>query len=120
MPYIISDWKYDITEPRNLNDRDLSENTTKLPPLRPETELTLALGIIARRRIFVALGAISDVTAAVQPYSYSEVIRVDGILYNAVASIPPLLKPKPIASSITDPPELIIVRLFLAHLFYKG
>jgi len=120
MPRIISDWKYDITEPRNLNDGDLSENTTELPPPRPETELTPALGIIARRRMFVALGAISDVTAAVQPCSYSEVMRVDGILHDAVASIPPPLKPKPMASSMTDPPELIMARLFLAHLFYKG
>jgi hypothetical protein len=47
-------------------------------------------------------------------------MRVDGVLQQAVASIPPPLKPKPMASSMTDPPEVIMARLFLAHLSYKG
>ncbi len=120
MPRMICDWKYDTAEPRNLNDGDLSEHTAELPPPRPETELTPVLGIIARRRMFVALGAVSDVTAAVQPCSYAEIMRVDGVLQDAAANIPPPLKPKPMASSMTDPPEVIMARLFLAHLFYKG
>ena len=120
MPRMICDWKYDTAEPRNLNDGDLSENMAELPPPRPETELTSALGIIARRRMFVALGAISDLTAAIQPCSYAEIMRVDGILREAAAGIPPPLQPKPMASSMTDAPEVIMARLFLAHLFYKG
>ncbi|GAB1313400.1 hypothetical protein MFIFM68171_03610 [Madurella fahalii] len=120
MPRIICDWKCDTAEPRNLSDADLDENTAELPPSRPETELSPALGIIARRRMFVALGAISDVTANVQPCSYTEVMRVDGILHEAAASIPLPLKPKPMATSVTDSPEVIMARLFIAHLFYKG
>lgn len=120
MPRMISDWKYDITEPRNLRDADLTEETTELPPLRPETELTPALGIIARRRMFVALGAVSDITAAVQPCSYDEIMRVDKILNDAIASILPPLKPKPMATSMMDPAEVIMARMFLAHLSAKG
>jgi hypothetical protein len=120
MPRMICDWKYDTAEPQNFNDGDLSEHMAELPSPRPETELTSALGIIARRRMFVALGAISDVTAAIQPCSYAEVMRVDGILNDAAESIPPPLQPKPMASSMTDAPEVIMARLFLAHLFYKG
>jgi hypothetical protein len=120
MPRMISDWKYDTEEPRNLSDADLDEATTDLPPSRPETELTPALGIIARRRIFVALGAVADLTAAVQPSSYAEVIRVDGLLKEAAASLPPPLKPKPLSMSVTDPPEVIMSRLFIEHLFFNG
>ncbi|KAK3995852.1 fusarisetin A cluster transcription factor [Cladorrhinum sp. PSN332] len=120
MPRMISDWKCDTKEPRNLNDADIDESTVELPPPRPETEFTTTLGLIARRRMYVALGAISDITAALQPCSYAEIMRVDGILQEAAASIPPPLKPRPLANSVTDTPEIIMARLFIAHLFYKG
>ncbi|KAG8169789.1 hypothetical protein KVR01_000534 [Diaporthe batatas] len=87
---------------------------------RPETEHTTVLGVIARRRMLVALGAISDLAAATKPCNYAEVMRVDGVLHEALASIPPPLRMRPIASSITDPPQLIMSRLFLGHMFYKG
>lgn len=120
MPRMISDLKWDTAEPRNLSDNDFDDNTTELPPPRPETELTPALSMIARRRMFLALGAIGDITSAAQPCGYPEVMRVDGILHQAAASIPPPFKPKPLAISVTDTPEVIMSRLFIMHLFYKG
>jgi hypothetical protein len=120
MPRMISDRKWDTAEPRNYSDADLSEDTTELPPPRPETEPTPVLGIIARRRMYVALGAVCDVTAAVQPCSYAEIMRVDGVLHKAAADIPPPLQPRPMAASVTDAPEVIMARLFIAHLFHKG
>ncbi|KAE8389873.1 putative fungal-specific transcription factor [Aspergillus alliaceus] len=120
MPRMISDWKWDTLEPRNLNDTDFDEGTTELPPSRPPTEYTNALGVIARRRILTALGAVADLTDAVKPCSYAEVMRVDGILQEAAASIPPPLKMKPMAKSVTDPPQVIMSRLFLGHMVYKG
>jgi hypothetical protein len=120
MPRMISDWKWDTAEPRNLSDNDLDKDTMELPPPRPETELTPALSIIARRRMFVALGTICDLTSAAQPCGYSEVMRVDGILQQAAASIPPPFKPKALAISVTDTPEVIMARLFILHLFHKG
>lgn len=120
MPRMLSNWKCDTAEPRNLNDADVDETTTELPPSRPETELTPALGIIARRRMFVALGDVLDLTSAVQPCKYADVMRVDSILQEAAASIPPPLKPKPMASSVTDSPEAIMARLFIEHLFHMG
>ena len=120
MPRMICDAKYDTAEPRNLHDSDLTEDTAELPPPRPETEPTPTLGIIARRRMFVALGAISDVTAAVQPPTFPQIMKADATLHQAAASIPPPLQPKPLTSSMTDAPEVIMARLFLAHLQYKG
>ncbi|KAI1421820.1 fungal-specific transcription factor domain-containing protein [Xylaria sp. FL1777] len=120
MPRMISDSGCDTAEPRNFNDTDLSPDMTELPSPRPETEMTTVLGLIARRRISMALGTISDLTARAKPYSYAEVMRVDSVLRDAEASVPPPLKMKPLAVSMTDPPITIMARMFLKHLFYKG
>ena len=120
MPRMISDWKCDTAEPRNLNDADFDEDTKELPPPRPETELTTALGIIARRRMLKALGIIADLASRVKPCSYEEVMQVDRILHDAAASIPAPLKWKPMAASVTDSPQVIIARLFIRHMLYKG
>ncbi|KAI0834355.1 putative fungal-specific transcription factor [Hypoxylon sp. FL0890] len=120
MPCMISSAQYDTAEPRNLNDDDLDENMAELPPSRPETEYTTTLGIIARRRILVALNQVSGITSSIKPASYAEVMQVDGILRQAIASIPPPLKMKSIAVSVTDSPHIIMARLFLSHLYLKG
>lgn len=120
MPRMISDWKCDTMEPRNLNDTDFDEQSTSLPPSRPLTEYTNSLGLIARRRILAALGTVADLTDSVKPCSYAEVMRVDGVLQDAAASIPPLLQMKSMATSMTDPPQVIMSRLFLGHMVYKG
>ncbi|KAL2818950.1 fungal-specific transcription factor domain-containing protein [Aspergillus granulosus] len=120
MPRMISDWQYDTSEPRNLDDAHFDEDTNELPQSRPESELTTALGIVARTRIVKALGTIADLTSAVQPCSYTEIMRVDRILHEAVESIPSPLKMKPMAASLTDSPQAIISRLFIQHMFYKG
>ncbi|EEP76067.1 conserved hypothetical protein [Uncinocarpus reesii 1704] len=120
LPRMIAENRCDTAEPRNLNDTDFDEETVELCPSRPETEHTAALGIIARRRMLMALGTILDLTAAVKPCSYAEVMRVDGILHDAFASIPPPLKTKPIAASVMDSPHIIMSRLFISHMFYKG
>lgn len=74
MPRMISGWQCDTAEPRNLNDTDLDQDTSELPPPRPETEITTALGTIARRRMLTALGTISDLTANVKSCNYAEVM----------------------------------------------
>lgn len=120
MPRLISDCYCDTLEPRNLNDADLDEAIPELPPSRPETELTTSLEYIARRRVLLALGAVLDITVSVKPPSYAEVMRVDGVLNDAAASIPPPLQMKSMAASITDTPQVIMARLFLSHIVHKG
>ncbi len=120
MPRMISDWKCDTAEPRNLNDTDLDQDTSELPPPRPETEITTALGNIARRRMLTAIGTISDLTANVKSCNYQEVMRVDASLHEAAASIPQPFKMKSMTASITDSSQVIMSRLFISHLYYKG
>ncbi|KAL8702572.1 MAG: hypothetical protein Q9201_004252 [Fulgogasparrea decipioides] len=120
MPRMISDWQCDTAEPRNLNDTDLDQDSPEFPPPRPETEITTVLGTIARRRILMALGTISDLTANVKLCNYAAVMRADAALHEAAASIPQPFKMKPMTASITDSPQVIMSRLFISHLFYKG
>lgn len=120
MPRMISDWKWDTAEPRNLFDTDLSQSLTALPPSRPETEHTTTLELIARRRILIAIGTISNLADAVKPASYAEVMQADKKLHDAVSTIPPPLRFKSLQASMTDSPQVIMSRLFLEHLLYKG
>ncbi len=120
MPRLIKEWQCDVSKPRNLNDADFDENTKVLPPSRPETEMTTALHIIARSRVFRAVGAAIDLTAAVVPFPYSEVMRVDRMLQAAKDSIPPPLRMKPLQLSVTDSPQAIMHRLFISIMFHKG
>jgi hypothetical protein len=120
MPRLVSDWQCDTLEPRNLNDADLEGTAADLPPSRPETELTTSLECIARRRVLLALGKVLDLTSSVKPPSYTEIMRVDGILTRASLNIPPPLRMKPMAASVTDSPQVIMARLFLSHILYKG
>jgi hypothetical protein len=120
MPRMLSNSQSDTAEPQNLNDDDLDQETTELPLSRPETEHTTSLGVIARRRMTIALGVISDLAATVKSCTYAEVMRVDNILQEAAARIPPPLKMKPTAASLTDSSQIIMARLFLGHMMYKG
>lgn len=120
MPRMISSSHFDTAEPQNLSDSDLDVGTAYLPPPRPETEYTATLGVIGRRRVLIALGTVVDLTTAAMPCSHAEVMRADGILHAAAASVPPPLKMKSMAASITDSPQIIFARIFLRHLLYKG
>ncbi|GAW18693.1 hypothetical protein ANO14919_081740 [Xylariales sp. No.14919] len=120
MPRLIKEWECDVAEPRNLNDADFDEDTKVLPPSRPETEMTTALHIIARRRVFRAVGAAVDLTAALAPFPYREVMRVDRMLQDAKDSIPLSLRMKPLQISITDSPQVIMHRIFISTMFHKG
>ncbi|OKL61512.1 hypothetical protein UA08_03101 [Talaromyces atroroseus] len=116
----IKDWQCDTVEPRNLNDSDFDEGSSVIPPSRPETEITTVSHLIARRRIFVALGAIVDLPASVRPVVYDEVMRLNQMLHDAEATVPNYLRMKAMATAVIDPPQVIMHRLFLRLMFHKG
>lgn len=120
MPRMIKDSEYDTQEPRNLNDFDFNEHTQELPQSRPETEITTSTQLIARGRMFTALGKVVDLAATTNPYSYAEVMRIDKTLHEAENSLPPDFHNKPIGSAVIDPPQMIVIRLFLRLMFHKG
>ena len=120
MPRMIKDWQCDTVEPRNLNDGDFDEGCLDLPLSRPEMEITTVSHLIARRRIIAPLGAIVDFTASVRPVAYSEAMRLDRILHDAEATIPSYFRMKAMAAAVTDPPQVIMHRLFLRLMFHKA
>ncbi|KAI0390271.1 hypothetical protein F5Y17DRAFT_461949 [Xylariaceae sp. FL0594] len=111
MSRLIREWQCDVAKPSNLNDVDFDEDTTVLPPSRPETEMTTSLHLIARREVFRAVGVAIDLTAAVLPVPYCEVMKVDRILQSAKENIPPPLRMKatsPICAIILHRKYLIV------------
>ncbi|KAF6824637.1 fungal specific transcription factor [Colletotrichum plurivorum] len=117
MPRRINDGYWDTLEPRNLNDSDFDEETTELPSGRPETEITPVLQLIARSRMLVAVGAAIDISTSVKQHAYSEIMAVDRKIKDAEASIPPPLRMKALAASVTDPPMMIMHRHYLVLMF---
>ncbi|EKV12775.1 Fungal specific transcription factor, putative [Penicillium digitatum] len=120
MPRMIKAWQCDTAEPRNLNDSDFDEDCSELPPSRPEMEMTTVSHLVARRRIFASLGAMIDFTASVRRVAYDEVMRLDRILHDADTTVPAYLRMKTMAAAVTDPPQVIMNRLFLRLMFHKG
>ena len=82
----------DTMEPRNLLDRDLSENASVLPPSRPLTESTPATYLIVKGRLFRALGRITDLINTPGLSSYHTVLEIDSALSEAYQNFPPHMK----------------------------
>lgn len=120
LPRLIKQWQADTEEPRNLLDSDFDENTTELPPSRPETELTVMLCWIVKTRMASILGLITDFAADTRPYSYAEVMKMDTRLHDAHASIPPCLKWRSIAHCVTDSPDIIVQKMYMEVLYNKA
>lgn len=88
MPGIYSD----TTEPRNLHDWELSDETTVLPPSRPLAEPTPVTYTIAKGRLARALGRVTDFNNIPSPGSYDTVLEIDNSLYEAYRNFPPHMK----------------------------
>ena len=105
MLHMVSRDQWDTKEPRNLDDVDLDEEMEELPPSRPESDFTTALGAIIRRRITMVLGEIADLTASVKPSDCSVVMRLDRMLHEAERHIPPL-RVRDVSDSLADSPHI--------------
>ncbi|KAK6955678.1 hypothetical protein Daesc_003321 [Daldinia eschscholtzii] len=89
LPSILKDNQIDTEEPHNLADSDFDEDTTELPPSRPETELT------------------------------PKILAMEKRVQDDQLRIPPALKMRPIHLSITDPPYLVMQRIWLDICFLR-
>ncbi|RDW58365.1 hypothetical protein BP5796_12295 [Coleophoma crateriformis] len=112
LPRSATNTHIDTKEPRNLRDCDFEEDTTEMPPPRPETEWTPVLALIARGRLISALGLICDINTDINPPSYDEVIKVDALLEDVHnRAIPAVLRWDTMPHPITDSPNLVIQRM---------
>ncbi|KAH7152671.1 putative Zn(II)2Cys6 transcription factor [Dactylonectria macrodidyma] len=121
LPRSATDTHIDTKQPRNLRDCDFEEDTTEMPPPRPETEWTPVLPLIARGRLITALGLICDVNTDINPPSYDEVTKVDALLEDVHnRAIPPVLRWGTMPHPITDSPNLVVQRVSVETTYYKS
>jgi hypothetical protein len=111
----------DTKLPHNLRDCDFEEETTEMPPPRPETEWTPVLPLIAKGRLISALGLICDINSDINPLSYEQVIRVDALLEDVHnRAIPAVLRWGTMPHPITDSPNLVVQRVSIETSYHKS
>ncbi|PTU20884.1 hypothetical protein P175DRAFT_0501517 [Aspergillus ochraceoroseus IBT 24754] len=120
VPRTILDWHYDTALPRNLSDEHYNENTKKLPPPRPENEVTTTSYTIAKARLMATFGKILDMAYSREPVTYEEALELDRQMEEAHDLVPPVFRARPIDQCIMDPPELIVRRYALENTYQKA
>ncbi|CBF73621.1 hypothetical protein AN7971.2 [Aspergillus nidulans FGSC A4] len=121
LPRSATDTHIDTKQPRNLYDSDFDEDTTEMPPPRPETEWTPVLPLIAKGRLISALGLICDINSDINPPSYDELIKADALLEDVHnRAIPPVLRWQSMPAPITDSPSLVVQRVSVEMTYHKS
>ncbi|EUC31908.1 hypothetical protein COCCADRAFT_6284 [Bipolaris zeicola 26-R-13] len=92
LPRMIQPYMYDTQEPRNLNQDDIQEDMTELPPSRSESELTQLLYFILLIRIRKIQAQILDLIQATSQPPYQAIIDIDTALRSVYGQIPKSLE----------------------------
>lgn len=112
VPPIIHGDDCDTDHPTNLRDEDFNENSTELPPTRPNTESTPILYYCYHSRQVRLLRRVIRKALAVKQPEYADILRLDADLRAVHDDAPPSLKYRPIASSgFADVPDIIMRRM---------
>jgi hypothetical protein len=86
LPRMIQPFMYDTQEPRNVEEEDLFEEMTEVPPGRPETELTPLLYSIVMTRVRTVHAKVMDLTNATSQPPYRDIMNMDAVLRHVGAS----------------------------------
>lgn len=108
----------DTQEPRNLLNEDFDENTTELPASRPDSFQTYTQFLVAKKRVVVAFGMVSEF--ATHPNPYAKVMEYDKRVQDSYHSIPEGLKVRSMSKSMLDDPSLIAGRIFIVLVYHKA
>lgn len=120
LPRTIQPWQCDTEQPSNLHDTDFDENTTQLPPSRPNTERTACGYTRAKSRIMKCFGQIADLAYSREQVSYDRILDIDHRLEEAHDLLPSFLQYQPINQCIAEPTELTMRRYTLEILYQKA
>ena len=120
LPGHIQAGQYDTALPRNLDDSDFDESSTELPESRPETIVNSMTYFISKGRLMNVFEKILYQELSMSPVPYTRVMELDAELRQAHASVPLVLKNKPMAQSFADPSHVIMVRLNIELLYQKS
>lgn len=110
----------DTTPPRNLNEDELFEDMTELPPSRPDTEHTDMLYFVVKHRIMRDYGKVIEFLHVVEPQPYNEVLRLDSILLESYKSIPSHFRLYAFEKMQDIPPYQIMERCMIHAFSHKA
>ncbi|TVY34249.1 Fusarisetin A cluster transcription factor [Lachnellula subtilissima] len=119
LPGMVESIESDTLYPRNLRDEDVDEGMTELPPSRPDSELTPISYLISKSRLCHACGQIATLANRLTLSPYTEVMKMDGLLHEAYATIPSFFQ-MPLEFSLFESPGLIIKQFSLALVYQKS
>ncbi|KAK5217296.1 hypothetical protein LTR72_009863 [Exophiala xenobiotica] len=120
LPNQIPRGSWDTQDPRNLLDADFDEHTTVLPPSRPETEPTQILYFIVKSRLMTSFGRVCAHSLSFRDVSQAEVMALDREVRSVHATVPDVLRIRPMSKSFADPSYLVMVRINCEFLFQKS
>lgn len=120
LPAMIHEDECDTEPPSNLFDADFEEECKAIPPSRPPTDLTPMLYYVYKSRIARIFRRIYRHALSFRTSSYEETMRLDAELGKAHQDIPPSLRVKRLALSFTDPPYIILNRLYSDLVYLKS
>ncbi|KAH8808043.1 fungal-specific transcription factor domain-containing protein [Xylogone sp. PMI_703] len=110
----------DTQMPNNLFDDEIFEDMKELPPSRPLTEITDLTYHIVKSNIMTAYGHIIEHLQAITPQPYEEVMRLDAMIMEAQATVPPELQLLPLEEMRNDPSGIVLERFMLQSTYNKA
>ncbi|KAJ6015049.1 hypothetical protein N7540_009640 [Penicillium herquei] len=110
----------DTKSPRNLSDADFDVDTETLPPPRSENEYTGLLWFIFKDRQMVSFSAACREALSFDEKSETQILELDNEIRGVHSKIPSVLRARPMSDSITDPPFLIMVRIYVEFIYLKS
>ncbi|KIW71259.1 hypothetical protein PV04_03444 [Phialophora macrospora] len=110
----------DTKPPRNLVDSDFDEDSTVLPPSRPESEPTRMLWFIVKDRQMPGLSKVCQDALSFREKTETEVLELDYEIQQMYDTIPEILRTRKLSESIMDPPFLIMTRLYVEFIYLKS
>lgn len=111
----------DIKPPINFLDSDFDADSARLPPSRPDTKLTGVTFSILKLKFMTVFDKILQHVSMPCIYgaTNAHIDSLDGELKDLYKSLPELYRPRSIADSVIDPPQLIVARLCISFVYYK-
>lgn len=89
LPTLVSQLHYDTNPPRNLDDEDFDEETTVLPPSKPQKEYTFSsFQNLARQSLPLRLELSRLLTGPLSDIDYDQVIRYTNDLTQEIDALP--------------------------------
>ncbi|OAA81234.1 fungal specific transcription factor [Akanthomyces lecanii RCEF 1005] len=124
LPRLIKAGSADVRLPRNLHDADLDPACAALPPERPWTDLTPTLHLIAKHRLFVVIGTITDVGMSVDVAGPENPVarekELTSLIRTTYDELPDQCKFHSMLGCIADKAADIIHRIGASALLQKG